>query len=518
MNEEPVGQLTIVGLGLGAWDTLTMGAIDALRQARIVYVRTALHPPLAAIQAHLPEIQFHSFDHLYETLPHLSAVYDEIVRRVIEAAVREPVVYAVPGSPSLSESTVRMLRGRARTAGIPVQLVQGLSYVEPVLAAVGISDAPWVQVLEAAEVALMADENALGEVPGEAVPLPWRAPIVTVPTLISYLYDCSLASAVKLWLGKYYPDEHRVQVVHTPGTSECRVEAIPLYELDRLPDIDYATALYVPPLAETENTRTFAGLMNVTRALRAPGGCPWDREQTHASLKPHLLEEAYEVMEALDSGDTQDLAEELGDLLFQVTIHSQVAAEAGEFSIEEVIGGIAGKLIGRHPHVFGELRLETADEVRGAWEGFKQREKPKRASILEQIPKGLPALPQSNLIQKRASSVGFEWPSLEEVISKVEEEIAELRHEVQLEASKDDEREEFGDILFALVSVARHLHIDPEEALRLANRKFVARFQYVEARVNTLDKSLRDLSPQELDTFWQEAKALGTHRVSQAGA
>jgi tetrapyrrole methylase family protein/MazG family protein len=332
--------------------------------------------------------------------------------------------------------------------------------------------------------------------------------------LVSQLYDRRTASGVKLWLGRYYPDEHVVCLVHAAGTPDCSLQSVPLYQLDRLTGIDHLTALYVPPLSETDNVRTFAGLMNVTRTLRGPGGCPWDREQTHASLKPHLLEETYEVLEALDEADPAELAEELGDLLFQVTIHSQVAAEAGEFTIEDVIEGITRKLIGRHPHVFGELELESAQEVRQHWETFKQREKPKRSSVLEQIPKGLPALPQSNLMQKRAASVGFEWASVREVIAKVEEELEELQHEIEAQAAKEVQREEFGDILFALVSVARHLRIDPEEALRLANRKFAARFQYVESRVAALGKSLRDLSPEELDSYWNEAKALGTSRES----
>jgi tetrapyrrole methylase family protein/MazG family protein len=206
------------------------------------------------------------------------------------------------------------------------------------------------------------------------------------------------------------------------------------------------------------------------------------------------------------------LAEELGDLLFQVTIHSQVATENGTFTIEDVIAGITSKLIGRHPHVFGDLHLETAEEVLKEWESFKQREKPQRSSVLEHIPRDLPALPQSSLLQKRAAQVGFEWPGVGDVLTKVEEEIDELRREVESGAPADAQREELGDILFALVSVARHLHLDPEEALRLANRKFAARFQYVESRVGASGKSLRNLSAAELDAYWEEAKALGTSR------
>jgi tetrapyrrole methylase family protein / MazG family protein len=311
---------------------------------------------------------------------------------------------------------------------------------------------------------------------------------------------------VKLWLGKYYTDTHRVQLVRVSAPGASATRSIPLYELDRDPEIDASTALYIPPLTETENVRTFAGLMQLTRTLRAPGGCPWDREQSHASLKPHLLEEAYEVLDALDSEEPSLIAEELGDLLFQVTIHSQIAAEAGTFTIEDVIEGIMRKLIGRHPHVFGDLELASAQDVRHAWESFKQREKPKRTSVMQEIPRGLPALPQSNLMQKRAASVGFEWPSVGEVLAKVEEELAELRAEVDASASKELQREEFGDILFALVSVARHLRIDPEEALRLANRKFGRRFQHVESSVTADGKSMRDLSPEQLDQYWNEAK------------
>ncbi|MBV9280149.1 MAG: nucleoside triphosphate pyrophosphohydrolase [Chloroflexi bacterium] len=510
MQTDDEGRLTVVGLGPGTWEMLTMEAIAVLEGAQEVYVRTAVHPSIEPIRAHLPLVTFHSFDRLYETLPTLDRVYEEVAGEVA-ALARRPggVVYAVSGSPSVRETTVRLLLDRLRDV-VPVRLVQGVSMVEPVLAAAGETDAAWIEVVDASEAALLGWANAVGEVAGVEERLPWRSPVPTAPLIVSYLYDRHIASGVKLWLSNFYPDEHGVRLIHAPGRPEERCESIPLYELDHRTDVDHLTALYVPPLAETQNVRTFAGLMELTRTLRAPGGCPWDREQTHASLKPHLLEETYEVLDALDVGDAGVLAEELGDLLFQITIHSQVAAEAGEFTIEDVIESIMRKLIGRHPHVFGDAQLGSAQEVREAWESFKQREKPKRTSVLEQIPRGLPALPQSNLMQKRAASVGFEWPRLAAVVAKVEEELEELKREVDREAPKERQREEFGDILFALVSVARHLRLDPEEALRLANRKFAARFQYVETRVTAMGRSLRDLSAAELDALWEEAKALGT--------
>ncbi len=512
MHDTEPGMLTIVGLGPGSRETLTLEADRVLREADEVWVRTRVQPSLEDIERAYPEVSFHSFDTLYETLSSLDAIYREIVDTLVPLARRPGgVVYAVPGSPSIGETTVRLLLDEMARHNVSTRLVQGVDYVAPVLVAVGATDTSWLEVLDAAEIALMSHENAVGEVPGQETLLPWRAPVPTAHLVVSRLYDRETASGVKLWLGRYYPDGHQVSLLHLNRSGGAEVAALPLHDIDR-GDVDHNTALYVPPLSENDNVRTFAGLMTLTRTLRAPGGCPWDRDQTHETLKKHLLEETYEVLEALDSNDPEMLAEELGDLLFQVTIHSQVAAENGTFTIEDVIQNVTCKLIGRHPHVFGELNLESAQDVLENWESFKQKEKPKRASIFEHIPKELPALPQSNLMQKRAAGVGFEWPDLDAVLHKVEEEIAELRQEIADDAAKNEQREEFGDILFALVSVARHLHIDPEEALRLANRKFAARFQYVESRATAGGQSLRDLTPAELDVYWEEAKALGTRR------
>lgn len=386
-------------------------------------------------------------------------------------------------------------------------MVEVMSHVDAVLSAVGELDPAWVQVINAVEIYLLARENAVGEVGEIPDRLPWRAPLPTVPMVVTSVETRDIGESVGRWLSHYYPASHSLLLVdpdHEHPSEDMTIEDL------MVAGVPWAACLYVPPLSEAENVRTFSGIMNLTRTLRAPGGCPWDREQTHASLKPHLIEETYEVVDALDGGDPAEICEELGDLLFQITIHAQVAAEAGEFTIEDVIGGIVTKLIGRHPHVFGDLELESAQDVRHAWESLKQKQKPKRLSVLEQIPRGMPALPQSNLMQKRAAGVGFEWPDASGVIAKVEEELEELRAEIDRGASPELEREEFGDILFALVSLARHLRIDPEEALRLANRKFAARFQYVESRAAADGVSLRDLSPGRLDAYWNEAKSLGT--------
>jgi len=377
--------------------------------------------------------------------------------------------------------------------------------INPLLAAVGSADAPWVEVLKAADVVRMATENAVGDVPGQQQRLPWRAPVPTSLLVISQLCDLYTTATVGQWLARYYPSEHMVYLIPASTGTDSSVQPIPISQLSQVEVGDEDASLLVPGLAETDNVRTFAGLMQLTRTLRAPGGCAWDREQTHATLKPHLLEETYEVLDALDSAEPVQLAEEMGDLLYQITLHSQIAAEAGAFTIEDVIENVVRKLIGRHPHVFGDMELESSQDVLAVWESFKQKQKPKRTSVLEEIPKGLPALPQSNLMQKRAAHVGFEWPAVSDVLDKVEEELRELRVEIE-SGEKDQQREELGDIFFALVSVARHLKIDPEEALRRANRKFAGRFGQVEATVSERGQALRDLSPPELDALWNQMK------------
>src|SRR5579884_666442 len=253
--------LTIVGLGPGRWESLTVEAAEILRAAPEVYVRTTVHPTFAPIADHLPDTQIRSFDALYEESPTLGDVYEGIARELARLARRpQGAVYAVPGSPSLGESSVRLILDRI---DVPTRLVQGISHVEPVLEAVGASDLGWVEVIDAADMDFMSRESALGQVPGEGERLPFRTPVPTAPLIVSYLYDREIASGVKLWLSRFYPDGHLVRVVTGAGTSDCRIEDLPIYDLDRRAEIDHRTALFVPPLPEVENVRTFAGLMNL---------------------------------------------------------------------------------------------------------------------------------------------------------------------------------------------------------------------------------------------------------------
>jgi len=247
---------------------------------------------------------------------------------------------------------------------------------------------------------------------------------------------------------------------------------------------------------------TFEGFRAIIARLRAPDGCPWDRAQTHASLKPYLLEEAYEALDALDEGDPQRLRDELGDILLEVFLHVQLAEEAQEFTLADVIYGIASKIVRRHPHVFGEEQADSPQEVMVRWEELKREERGTQDSALAGVPQAMPALVRTQKLLARAASVGFEWRQTEDVLAKLGEELEELAQAGEL----DHKREELGDVLFLLVNLARYLDLDAEEALRQANRKFYQRFTTMEALAREQGRSLPDMPLAEQEALWEAAK------------
>lgn len=257
----------------------------------------------------------------------------------------------------------------------------------------------------------------------------------------------------------------------------------------------------------------FVRLVEIMRRLLAPGGCPWDRQQTHKSLKPYLIEEAYEVIESIDAENPRELKEELGDLMLQIVFHAELARLDGKFDIADVLESICQKMIHRHPHVFGEEAWDTPEEVLRNWECLKQSEKEqkqeeKHLSILEGIPRSLPSLIRAHRIQDRAARVGFDWKRIEDVYDKVIEELEELRGLMkQKDADPDRIEDEFGDLLFALVNLARFLNIHPEEALQHTNEKFIQRFSYIEEQARNAGKELTSMSLEEMDTLWEQAKS-----------
>jgi tetrapyrrole methylase family protein/MazG family protein len=255
-------------------------------------------------------------------------------------------------------------------------------------------------------------------------------------------------------------------------------------------------------LSLPENLSQFSTLVDIIARLRAPDGCPWDRKQTHASLRENLLSECYEVLEALDEGDSEKLRDELGDLLMQIVLHTQIATEAGEFELGDVVGSINSKLIHRHPHIFGSEKVKDAEEVAHNWEVLKGEEREADASLLESVPQQMPALGYSQEIQRRVAQVGFDWEDVDGVIDKLVEEVGELK-----QAETEEQRaKEFGDLLFTLANIGRRLGIDLEAALRQANRRFYQRFTYMEEVCRQRGINFGDLSFDEQNALWEEAK------------
>jgi tetrapyrrole methylase family protein/MazG family protein len=475
--------ITIVGLGPGRADLLTQEAREALAAAKEVWVRTERHPTVAELLG----IPWKPMDSFYEKEEQFAEVYRAIAAEVLRLGGRpEGVCYAVPGSPRVGEMTVTRILEGARERGLSVRVVEGLSFIEPALAALG------VDALEGLAVA-----DALDLAARHHPPFPPSA-----HAIVAQLYARALASDVKLTLMNQYPEGHPVRLIHAAGTEAQSVEDLPLHAIDRSGAIAHLTALYVPPMpgALEEFQETIA-------RLRAPDGCPWDREQTHQSIRSNLMEEAYEVLEALDREDPRELAEELGDLLLQILLHAQIATEAGEFRMADVVAGIDAKIHRRHPHVFGTERVAGVGQVLANWEQIKaeEREGGEKKGLFAGVPAAMPALEQALSYSKRAARVGFDWPAIDGVKAKLAEELRELE-----EARDDKEREhELGDVLLAAANLARWLKIDPESALREANARFRRRFDRVESAAAKLGKPLSGMTLEEMDALWEQAKKEG---------
>jgi tetrapyrrole methylase family protein/MazG family protein len=480
------GAIDIVGLGPGDPTLLTRQAWERLAAAPEVYLRTRQHPCVPFLPS---GPAYHDFDACYEEHASFDEVYADIAERVMALGRRESgVVYAVPGDPAVGETTVRLVRQQAATEGLPVRLLAGVSFIEPTCHALGCDPFDGLQIVDATLLA--------GRVHPQLDP--------DVPALVVQLYSRQMAADVKMTLLALYPDEHPTRLVNRAGMADQQVRDLPLFEIDRQDDLDHLSSLYLLPLARPGSMSTY---QNVVGRLRAPDGCPWDREQTHESLRSSLLEETYEVLAALDSGDMQELKEELGDLLLQVLFHAQIATEDGDFRLIDSVGYAIEKLIRRHPHVFGDVQAHDAQAVLLNWEQIKREERGTQngapPSMLASINVALPALAQAMDIQQRVVRVGFDWPAIAEVLAKVDEEMREL-----VAAPDQAAREaELGDVLFSLVNVARWYDVDPESALRQANGRFRRRFGWMEAEAHRLGSPLEGMTLQEMDALWEQAKA-----------
>jgi tetrapyrrole methylase family protein/MazG family protein len=371
--------------------------------------------------------------------------------------------------------------------GMSLRLIEGLSFLEPIFTALRLDPFPHIALVDALQL-------AASHVP----PFP-----PGVPALIAQIHSAMVAADVKLTLMSLYPDEHPVKLVHAAGTPDQVVEELALYEIDRSRHIGLLTALYLPPLAPQTSFESF---LEVVAHLRAPEGCPWDREQTHHSLRGDLLEETYEALAAMDAGDVDGMREELGDLLLLILLHTQIASDEGEFTIADVLNGVNTKIVRRHPHVFGDFQLKDEHHLLRNWERLKAQERLENgkaeASLLDGVSLALPALAQAEQYQKRVARVGFDWPDVQGVLDKLAEEL----HEVHQAAEGEEREAEIGDLLFAVANLARWYKIEPESALRQANARFRQRFAFIERIAREQGRGVSDLTLDEMEDLWQQAK------------
>lgn len=458
------GRVTVVGLGPAGRDGMTMRAERAWARHRTRYVRTIRHP--ACGQMRDAGEAFESFDAVYDSAPDLDTAYDTIVRQVVEAASTEDVLYAVPGSPHVGEETVRRLLAEAARLSFEVEVIDGVSFVEAVLGAIGVDPL----------------RGGLVIVDGRAPEVPAHP---TAPLLVAQIDSRLVLGDVKLALLDVYPPEHEVALVADAASPECRVRWMPLGEADHGDEVPgHRACLWIPVPTRRESRpfetsqrhrlagRAFAELVALEDRLRSPGGCPWDAEQTHRSLAKHLVEECYEVLEAIEAlpddapggsvpvtpGLYEHLCEELGDHLFQAVFHARLAEEAGGFDAEVMVTGIVDKLVARHPHVFGDEVAVSGREVLSRWEASKMEEKG-RTSVFEGVPKSLPALMRAAKVHARAGSAGIAWGTEE-----AEHELAQFV--AAIERGDVPGTEDAGRVLFAIVVVLRGAGLEPEACLR----------------------------------------------------
>ncbi|GBF32159.1 nucleoside triphosphate pyrophosphohydrolase MazG [Desulfocucumis palustris] len=486
------GTIIIAGLGPGDPAALPVAVLDELSAGGVNWLRTGVHPVVPWLRDR--GISFNTFDDIYRTMNDFDKVYRRIAESIIEAGRSGRVLYAVPGHPMVAEESVRLIMASAGEEGLPVRVLPAMSFLDALFVTLKIDPVEGLHVADGLRLDVQRPDPGAG-------------------TVLTQVYNRMVASDIKLTLMEYYPEEHRVMVVRAAGVpGREKVEEVPLYEMDRLSWLDHLTCLYIPPLAGHTGPARYPldPLVDVMASLRSGEGCPWDREQDHHTLKKYLLEESYEVLDAIEKGDMYNICEELGDLLLQIVFHSRIASEEGHFDVNDVVAAITEKMIRRHPHVFADVKVRNSKEVLVNWEAIKNQEKqvngiPNKKSILSGIPGHLAALIKAQKIQSRAAGVGFDWPDYKGALDKVYEELEEIKKAIYEGDSRQQEKE-IGDALFAVVNLARLLGADAEVALAGTVGRFIERFRYIEEKVTEKGKDIKRCNLEELDEYWEEAK------------
>ena len=477
-------RITIVGLGPGSIGAINHETLQAIESAQNRYIRTTRHPSSHLIKGAV------SFDAEYERHNSFDGVYTAIAKQLIAAAHHhQQILYAVPGSPLVLEQTVQYL---LQDTTVDVVLIPAMSFL----------DVAWneLKIDPVNESVRMIDGHRFAELAtGERGPL-----------LVAQCHAKWVLSNIKLAHESATGDEP-VVILHHLGLEDQQVITTSWQNLDREIEPDHLTTLYIPKLAEPI-AGDLARLHKLSRTLREQ--CPWDREQTHESLVRYLIEETYEVVDAINQLDPDDpstdeaLIEELGDLLYQVEFHATIAEQQGRFSIADVANSIHDKLVRRHPHVFGNVSADSADQVVSTWDAIKQKERGEvdSKSVFDGVAAAAPALMYSSKLQKRAAEQGFDWPNSDGAYEKITEEIGELRDAVRLNSDPQTIQMELGDVLFSVVNLSRHLGVDAETALRSASEKFKNRFVGVVDLAIQRGLDLSKCSLKQLDELWDEIK------------
>ncbi len=480
-------EIIITGLGPGSYKQLSLEALEMIKSSKTLILRTERHPAVDYIKK--LGISYISCDDIYDSCESFDEAYKRICRRVLELCIEKgQVVYAVPGHPLIAEKSVELIAAEAK-GNIQVTITPALSFIDAVISALRIDPIYGLKIID-------------------GLSIKEQKPDIKCGNIIIQVYNRLAASEVKLALMDQYCDDYEICVIRAAGVEELeRIERIPLYELDRVEWVDHLTSIYLPPASKGARHKSFDDLTAIMEDLRKENGCPWDKEQTRNSLRPYLLEETFEVLDAIDKDDIGLITEELGDLMLQVVFHSQIAKENGEFDINDVITNIVNKLIIRHPHVFGSIKATSESGALKSWEASKRKQKgiDTYTQTLVDIPEVLPSLMRAYKVQQKAALAGFDWDNAEGAFSKVYEEIKEVREVYKTGESAIIEGE-IGDLLFSVVNVSRFLKIQPELALKATIEKFIRRFKYIEETALQLGMKLDKMSLQEMDKLWNEAK------------
>jgi tetrapyrrole methylase family protein/MazG family protein len=481
--------IKIVGLGPGDKDALTIGTICELESSKNIFLRTEKHPTVDYLKE--KNIKFDTYDNVYESIESFDKVYLNIANDLIKNHNNfGDLIYAVPGHPLVAEKSVFNLIELCKKNNIEYKIIPAVSFIDAMIESLKIDPIEGLKVIDSFDISNQILDKRIG-------------------TIITQVYNQLIASEVKLKLLEYYNDETEIYYVRAAGIKgQESIRRIPLYELDMQEDIDYLTSIYIPK--DLKNKKDFNDLLEIIEILRGEDGCPWDREQTHKSLEKALIEESYEVIDAIEQEDDNSLIEELGDVLLQVIFHASIGKEDGYFDIGDIISGICDKMVSRHPHVFKNTsELGSSEEVLVKWDELKKKEKG-YSSITEEmkgITKGLPALLRAHKVQEKAKKVGFDFEDISFAINKIKEELKEVIDVYNTE-NVEKIKEEVGDLIFSCVNVARFLKVDEEIALNYTVDKFIKRFEYIERTAKEENIELTDMNLDEMDKLWEISKKL----------